>query len=258
METNSNQNISESQQPTPVKQKQERGRKMWESRMKRKELQIQLQVIENRIKHLNQEQQKCHKVSKITEEKISHINSIRESHERFRQQKIEWKLMQDQETNYRRHSLTKSRKSQRESISEAKQRVINKNRVNSLCVKAKTKATEALLLKVKENTTANLRAQANRLMQSEIYSKHKRCSSTQLLVNRKESEYEGKLKEEIKMQGELMKKIEEMSKVEEVMVSDLIKSETLRNHSRISHSACALLAEKVTTDGTEQNIPSIV
>ena len=30
------------------------------------------------------------------------------------------------------------------------------------------------------------------------------------------------------MQGELMKKIEEVSKVEEVMVSDLIKSETFR------------------------------
>ena len=81
--------------------------------------------------------------------------------------------MQDQETNYRRYSLNKSRKVREKDISEAKQRLINKNRVNSLCVKAKTKATEALLLKIKKNTTANLRSQANRLMQSEIYSKYK-------------------------------------------------------------------------------------
>ena len=258
MDTNSDQTINRSQQPTPVKEKQERGRKMWESRMKRKDLQIQLQVIENRIKHLNQEQQKCEKVSKITEEKSSPITSIRETHERFRQEKIDWKLMQDQEVNYRRKSLNKFRKTQRENIKEAKQRVIDKNRVNSLCVKAKTKANEALRLKVEENTRANLKMQANSLMQSEAYSKHKRSSSSMLMISRKESEYEGKLREEMSNAGEMMKKIEEMSKVEEVMVSDLLRSETLKNHNKVCHSACALLAEKATAQDTEKSMHSIV
>lgn len=245
-------------QPTPLKEKQQRGRKMWESRAKRKDLQTQLHFIENRIRHLNQEQEKCIKVLKFTEKKNNTINSIRESHEKFKQDKIDWKLMQDQEANHKRHSLSRSRKEKKEILKEAKQNVLNRNRVNSLCVKAKSVANETLLKKIKEIQKSELKNQAARIAQSEISSKHKRSMSSQMFAIINESEYQGKLEKELQMQEDLAKKIEELSKIEEIMAANLIRCESVQDHGKNLHSTCKLIAEKLSLYESDSNVPSIV
>ena len=223
--------------------------------MKRKDLENTLKLIENRITHLCFEKEKYTKASKLLEKKNNEINSIRENHEKFKQDKIEFKLNMDQNINYRRHSLNKSRKIQKEMIRDAKQMVFNKNKVNSLCVKAQKKANEALLLKIQENTQKSLKIQANTIMKDKLLNKHKRSISSQQLISIRELEYEEKLNEEINRQEALMNKIDELSKIEETISLSLMKSESNHSQSRQYHSACIFLTEKSCTP--DKNVPSI-
>ena len=104
----------------------------------------------------------------------------------------------------------------------------------------------------------SLKLQASLIMRDEMSSKHKRSSSYQQFQNMRESLYEEKLREEINNQEILMKKITELSKVEEIITSNLIKSEISQDQSKRYHSPCMLVTEKNYSPDKDLNIPSIV
>ena len=242
-------------QSTPHKEKQEKGKIMWKARAKTKDLENELKTIENRIKHMTLEQEKLKKITKQAEKKNNEINQIKEQEAKFKQEKIEWKLNQDQDVNFKRHLLNESRKLLRNSIREAKQQIITRNRVNSLCVKAQQKANEALLKKIKETSYNSIKTQADSVMREEINFKHRRCASTQLSREVKELEYSEKLKEEIDLQQSIKKKIEELAKIEENMTSSFIRLGNKFDNSR--HLSCALF-EKNPSPNKDFNRPFIV
>lgn len=249
---------SEDRPGSSVKESQVKGRRMWESRMKRKELESQLKIIENRIKHMNQEQQKIIKVTKLIEKKTNDINSIREKEEKFKQEKIEWKVNKEQEITFRRSSLNHSRSKMKENIKEAKNNIINKNRVSSLCIKAQKKANETFMKRVKEKEQKFRKIQASSILQNSLSKKHYRSLSSKLSIEKKESEYSQKLRKEIEMQEQLIKKIEEMTKIEQTCKLNLLKTESNIEDTRLYHSVCGLFADKSISQDMDTNIPSVV
>ncbi|OMJ93592.1 hypothetical protein SteCoe_3430 [Stentor coeruleus] len=238
---------------TPIKEKIQRGKRMWESRLKTKNLENQLKFLENRIKHLQIEQDKCIKTNKFIEKRNNDINVIREKHEKFKQAKIEWELAMDQEDEYKRHSFKKSRKQQADNIQDARKKVENRNRVNSLCVKAQSKANDAFMRKVKENNEKTLRLQAKSVMESEKSYKNRFNQSSQRFFYEKESQYSEKYYKELEKQDLIKKKIEELAKVEED-ISVKFSSQDQKHF----HSTCLLFSDKSCSLEKDINIPSIV
>lgn len=238
---------------TPIKEKIQRGKRMWESRLKTKDLENQLKHIENRIKHLQLEQGKCSKVNKFLDKRNNDINVIREKHEKFKQEKIEWKLAMDQEADYKRHSFKKNRKQQAENIQDARKKVESRNRVNSLCVKAQSKANDAFMKKVKENNERILRLQATSVIEAEKSYKHKRSQSSQRFLTEKESQYSEKYYKELEKQDLIKKKIEELAKVEED-ISIKFSSQDQKHFQ----STCLLFLDKSCSLEKDANTPSIV
>lgn len=238
---------------SPKKEKVQRGKRMWESRSKTKDLEKKLKDVENRIKHLQFEQDKCFRSSKFMEKKTNEINEIRDKHEKFQQEKVEWKLALDQETDHKRHSLKKYRKQQQENIQEARKRIESKNRINSLCLKAQRRANDAFLRKIKESQEQTLRLQACSVMKMEKSNKHKRSISSQQFLTEKESQYSDKYLKELEKQDFLKRKIEVLSKVEE----DISQKLTAQDQKRCQ-STCLLFSEKSYSQDKEPNITSIV
>jgi chromosome segregation ATPase len=226
------------------------GRKMFEARNKTRELETQLKKIENRIKHLHQEQDKGSKNSKIVDTKQSNLTSVKEAHWKLKQDLVEWKVSTDQAIDAKRRELTRIRKQREASILGAKTEIQSKNRISSLKVKAQSKANHAFIQRYKETVSDIIRDQAQKMNKSNQFVKHSKKIENLHNLNENEKNYNVKLQNELQNHEKLIKMIESLTKTQESI------SQMMSQESKALYSNCAVLSER--SPEKDENIPSIV
>lgn len=226
------------------------GKKMFQARNRTKELENKLKQVENRIKHLNMEQDRSQKTSKFMAKNDSKLTSVQEAHQKLKQELIDWRLTTDQAIIQKRRETSQLRKSRKESLKLAKEEIVSKNRMSSLCVKANREANLAYIEKYNTTVSSILKNHAKNLAKNIKLIKHTRSATTQQNLNQQEQDYLIKLENEKRQQEEILKKIELLSKTEENLSTKML------NEEKNSYLTCALFSEK--SIEKEDNITSIV
>lgn len=205
-----------------------KGKEMWQLKNTRKELDIKLKKLQNRINFLNSEQEKTEKTIEVTKKKHESYSKLRDEVTKEKLRNNESKALYEKKLFAQQQENLQKTKELQEKIKEKRVNIVKENRVlrNKLKEKIKVSYLNKVLeineeLKKKKKLTGNLHETIKKIH-------HKKNLSFQNLILQKDEEYLKKIQNELTLQEEAKKKIMELEKVEQECMEKLQSSQKLQ------------------------------
>lgn len=207
---------------------QNKGKEMWQLKTTRKELDLKIKNLQNRLNFLNSEQERTEKTITITKKKHESFSKLRDEVTQEKLKINEFKILKEKQLMaQKKENLTKSKELQ-EKIKEKKAKIVNENLVQRASMVKNIKESHEQVNKEIEAERKRKQFLTSVLHDTIKKIHHRKTSSFQSLVQQKDLEYSQKLQKELDLQEKAKEKILFLEKLETEYMEKLQSTQKLQ------------------------------
>ena len=195
-----------------------KGREMMKIKKKTQDLNNKIQILENRVKHIQDEQLKAQKNIFQVKKKYQQCQEIRKGINNDKEINEQYKEKQIKELEKKRETKCFFKKNHQEMLLTQKQNLLKTNKNIKNQIKQEIINSEKLFSQKQIENLAELKKKAasiSRLNKSMIEKRNQKIQSLRAI---KEQEYDKRIKEEILYQEKAAERVIELEKLEEMLI----------------------------------------